>query len=186
MSVARGSLHLTAERRPCRGNDGKKYQYSSGVVESNDDFSFTYGFVEARIFLPANTDPAIGALNSCGPNWAAFWLNGQNWPEDGEIDIMECLNTGSVQWTYHWADGKVGGRPEAWAGTMPGGGGWHVFGLDWRPGSLTFYYDGEKVGSHTTAVTAKPHYLIAGLALSGEQVKVPQTLKVDYVRVWQK
>ena len=67
---------------------------------------------------------------------------------------------------------------------MPGGGGWHTFGVDWRPGSLTFYYDGRKVGTQTRGVTGSPHYLILNNAISGSARKVPSTLKVDYVRVW--
>ena len=67
---------------------------------------------------------------------------------------------------------------------MPGGGGWHTFGVDWQPGRLTFYYDGRRVGTHTRGVTGSPHFLILNHGISGTRVKVPATLKVDYVRVW--
>ena len=32
----------------------------------------------------------------------------------------------------------------------------------------------------------RPHYLILALALSGTEVAVPQTMQVDYVRVWKR
>ena len=63
--------------------------------------------------------------------------------------------------------------------------GWHTFGVNWQPGSLDFYYDGVHVGHHTDGVDGDPHYLIASLAISGSQIATPQTVKVDYIRVWQ-
>ncbi|KAI4141440.1 MAG: hypothetical protein L6R39_005328 [Caloplaca ligustica] len=41
----------------------------------------------------------------CG-TWPAFWMTGPNWPNSGEIDIIEGVNTGSQnQMTMHTSDG---------------------------------------------------------------------------------
>jgi beta-glucanase (GH16 family) len=69
---------------------------------------------------------------------------------------------------------------------MPDTGGWHTFGVDWSPGRLVFYYDGVPVGVQTEGVTDTPHYVVAGLAISGSAVAVPQTMQLDYVRVWKR
>ena len=69
---------------------------------------------------------------------------------------------------------------------MPGSGGWHTFGVDWAPGKATFSYDGKKVGTQRSGVTGKPHYLILNLGVYGSAVKAPQTMQVDYVRVWKR
>ena len=45
-------------------------------------FSFTYGYMEARIWLPGSGEIA---------DWPAFWADGQNWPTDGENDVLEGL-----------------------------------------------------------------------------------------------
>lgn len=96
---------------------------------SDGRYNFTYGFVEARMWLP----PGTGTPE----NWAAFWVNGKVWPEDGEIDIMETL----------------------------GGGG------STRGGAKT---------------ASSPHYFILNHGLNGSYpIKVPSTLKIDYVRHWQ-
>lgn len=182
--VAKGSLRLRAVERDTTDNRGATYRYASGLVQSRHDYQFRYGYAEARIFLKANTDPSLGHVGSCGPNWPAFWLNGENHPEDGEIDVMECLSDDDVSWHYHWAGGSDGGYPDDWDGSMPGGGGWHTFGVNWERGRLTFYYDGRKVGTQTRGVTGSPHYLILNNAISGSAIKVPSTLRVDYVRVW--
>ncbi|WP_210503455.1 glycoside hydrolase family 16 protein [Nocardioides xinjiangensis] len=182
--VAKGSLRLRAVRRDTTDNRGRSYRYASGLVESFHDYQFSYGYAEARIFLKANTDPSLGDVGSCGPNWPAFWLNGKDHPEDGEIDVMECLSEDDVAWHYHWGEGSNGGYPDRWSGRMPGGGGWHTFGVNWERDRLTFYYDGRKVGTQRAGVTGSPHYLILNNGLSGTAIKTPSTLKVDYVRVW--
>ena len=186
VAVVDGSLRLRAVKRPCRTTAGKTYDYASGVVQSSNDFEFSYGFAEARMYLPRNKNPSLGKVGSCGPNWAAFWINGRTWPFDGEIDVMECLGKDNVAWVYHWTEGQVLGSPAAWRGKMPGKTGWHTFGVDWKPGSVTYYFDGVNVGTNRRGITGSPHFLIANLSISGTKIKAPQTLRVDYIRVWQR
>lgn len=186
--VAGGTLRLTAVKRSCRASNGRTYPYASGLVQSSKDFRFSYGYAEARVFLPPST--GTGApRGSCGPNWPAFWLNGDDWRTDGEYDVMECLSGNDVAWHVHWGTGtkrSVGGYPKSWRDDMPGSGGWHTFGVDWAPGRTTYYYDGKAVGTQRAGVTGKPHYLILNLGVSGSAVRVPQTMQVDYVRVWKR
>jgi beta-glucanase (GH16 family) len=183
--VADGMLHLTAVRlsaaRPgCTKKDGSPASYASGMVMSDQKYNFTYGYMEARINLPgANNRPE---------NWAAFWANGQSWPRDGEIDVMETLG-GEPRWHFHYADGgghrSTGSRFDLITPKT----GWHTFGALWEPGRITFYYDGREVGSTTSGVTSSPMYLILNHALSSHisgPIQAPSTLQVDYVRHWQR
>ena len=143
-------------------------------------FQFTYGYAEAQLTLPTN-----GTVIS---HWPAWWLDGQTWPEDGEIDIMEGLS-GHAAWHYHYDSGggldshPIGGNINTSPGT-------HIYGVNWYPGHLDFYYDGTRVASASNSnlsggatISSSPMYLI--LDVDGASGPVPQTVVVHYVRVFQ-
>jgi beta-glucanase (GH16 family) len=155
---------------------------TGALVSSNPDdgapghvgFQFTYGYAEARIYLP----PAPGELAA---NWAAFWTDGQNWPADGEMDIMETLN-GEACYHFHSSAGAPGA---CLTGNYSG---WHTYGAEWSANSVTYYYDGTEVGTITEGITGEPMYLILENSLSGSYggpSVLPATMQVAYVRVWQ-
>lgn len=176
VSVSQGSLALTAveQTETCRG---KAQRYATGAINTEGKESFRFGAFEARIYLPATTDGKHVA------NWPAWWADGEHWPEDGEMDIVEGLNGLAC---YHL-------RYSAYAeqkGCAPGNfSGWHTYGADWEDGSVTYYYDGYKVGVATNAgVTVAPQFLVLnyGLHKGSTYIRVPATMLVDYVRVWQR
>ena len=143
-------------------------------------FQFTYGYAEAKITLPKN-----GTVIA---HWPAWWLDGLNWPKDGEIDIMEGLN-GNAAWHYHYdAGGGLDSHPIGGSVNMSPG--THIYGVNWYPGHLDFYYDGELVASATNAslsggatISSSPMYLI--LDYDAGSGPLPLTMVVDYVRVFQ-
>jgi beta-glucanase (GH16 family) len=172
VTVVSGALELTAVAKPetCRG---VTQPYTSGIVTTDGLFSFTYGYMEARIWLPGSSDIA---------DWPAFWAVGQNPPTDGEIDVVEGIG-GRATSVFHNGAGTQGRLTSA--GNFAGG--WHTFGANWEPGSVIYYYDGTKIGSVTSGVTSAPMYLVIDLALSTRLSWpniAPVTMKVDYVRVW--
>ncbi|MEU8925735.1 family 16 glycosylhydrolase [Kitasatospora sp. NPDC048545] len=170
VSVSGGSLHLAAVQKPATVN-GKTYPYTSGLINTNGKAQFTYGAFESRIYLPPSGSQVA--------NWPAFWADGQNWPTDGELDVMEGLG-GEACYHFHSDAGGPGGCAH---GDFSG---WHTYGAEWAPGSVTYYYDGVKVGQITTGVTSAPMYLILDNAVDSKYPAVaPADMQVDYVRVWQ-
>jgi beta-glucanase (GH16 family) len=168
-SVGGGVLTITAVQRSCDG-----YNFASGLLETNGPFNFTYGYMEARMYLPSDGGGGID-------DWPAFWADGASWPTDGEIDVMEGLD-GSACWHFHYGTSS---SPQQVGTCVPGDySGWHTYGADWEPGSITWYYDGHRVGQTTSGVTSQPMYLIVNLALKA-QAAVPASMHVDYIRVWQ-
>jgi beta-glucanase (GH16 family) len=168
-AVGGGVLTITATQRSCNG-----YNYASGLLESNGRFNFTYGYMEARMYLPSDGAGGIA-------DWPAFWADGASWPADGEIDVMEGLD-GPACWHFHYGTSS---SPQQVGNCATGDfSGWHTYGADWEPGSITWYYDGKRVAQTTSGVTSQPMYLIVNLALKAQPI-APTTMHVDYVRVWQ-
>jgi beta-glucanase (GH16 family) len=112
-----------------------------------------------------------------------------------EVDIFEIVGErpDEVSMHTHWVeDGKERQKGTTWQGPDFAAG-WHTFGLDWQPDSLTWFVDGV-ARWRVTDPAQIPHesmYLIANLAVGGDFTKAPNqdtelpaALKVDYVKVW--
>ena len=174
VSVGGGVVNIAAHARSCKATNNKTYNYSSGIINSYGKYNFTYGVMEARVWIP----PGTGR----GQNWPAFWTNGENWPTTGEIDVVEVLG-GELCYHFHYD----GGAPGGCASTTTTAG-WHTFSANWQPGSIKYYYDGVQVGQVTQGVTSAPMYLIINFGLSNQispPIVTPSNMQVDYVRVWQ-
>jgi beta-glucanase (GH16 family) len=167
-------LNVTATPSTC---GGETRPYTGSLVSTNPDdgagggFQFTYGVVEARVYLPADGNQIA--------NWPAIWTDGQVWPQDGEDDLLEGLGG---QACYHFHD-PLGGPGNCDTSIAPG---WHTFASDWQPGSVTYYYDGVNVGSITTGITSSPMYLILNNTVSpySPNDSEADSMQVQYVRVW--
>jgi beta-glucanase (GH16 family) len=170
-----GALSLTVVRKSenCGTHNA---QYATGLVNTMGKFSFTYGFVEARVWLPA-----VPGNPSEVANWPGVWMDGQNWPEDGEIDVAEGIN-GRICAHFHNAEDPGGILAGCPGGTYTGG--WHTFAADWEPGKITYYYDGVDIGSVTSGITSAPMFIVLDYAVQNN-VYAPATMKVAYVKVWQ-
>ena len=142
--------------------------FLSGRIDSRGKFDFTHGRAEARIRMPLNR----GA-------WPAFWLlgNGQ-WPDTGEIDIMEYV--GEPEWTavaIH-GPGYSGETPLVERRAFPAGqdaSGWHTYGVEWTSDAIAFDVDGDVFYTVTRADVEEygpwrfdtPKHLIVNFALGG-------------------
>lgn len=175
VSEGGGVLTLSAVARQCRAANSVTYQYASGLINTYKSFNFSYGYLEARIYLPSS--------NGAFVNFPAFWADGRGtWPATGELDVMEVLGS-CVGFHFHSSLGGFGGCPAQ--GLTPG---WHTFGANWQPGSVTYYYDGQRVGQVTSGITGYPMYLILNNSVDptwGGPTMTPAAMQIDYVRVWQ-
>jgi beta-glucanase (GH16 family) len=181
-------LTFTQETETC---DGGSHPYTAGILTTNGKFSFTYGYVEFRAWLPAASNGGVA-------NWPDLWTAGQNWPTDGEIDIAEGLG-GTLCAHYHGPTNGGEGFGAGGGTGCPGGtytGAWHTYGADWEPGIITYYYDGKSIGcvaangslcnGPNVTISTAPMYLLMSFGSSySYPITAPATLRVAYVRVWQ-
>jgi hypothetical protein len=132
-------------------------------------------FVEFKATLPATANGQVA-------NWPALWLDGQTWPEDGEIDVME----GGYGYTaYHVHYGTGGGTAQGGTADVNNGAGTHTYGVLWTTSGLTFFYDGAQVGPTINLSLTSPMYLLMENSYSSaDPTLLPATMDVRYVRVW--
>ena len=199
--VRDGSLIIKAIKTE---KDGSDY-YTSGKVTSQNKKDFTYGKVVARAKVPEGQGlwPAIWMM----PKDESFY--GQ-WPKCGEIDIMEvlCSNTKTAYGTIHYGEphAEQQGIYNLESGSFSED--FHEFSVEWEPGEMRFYIDGNlyhTVNDWFTAVKDEeekpypapfnqPFFVQMNLAVGGTWPGNPDEttdfdkaeFEIDYVRVYQK
>ena len=192
--VENGILNITA-----RLEDYKNRKYTSARLITKADWQ--YGRFETRAKLPAGRG-----------TWSAIWMmpggwtfNDGNWPDIGEFDIMEhvghdagMIHASAHSKDYQWQKGtqqtdtlRIDDATETF----------HTYTWEWTPDlvrayvddQLYFEYENEGLGE-TKWPYDKPFYLILNVAVGGawgslqgiDDDVFPQTMEVDYVRVYQK
>ncbi len=194
--VANGELTITAIKEEYSGRS-----YTSARMITRNKKIWKYGRFEIRASLPAGRG-----------TWPAIWMMPQysqygGWPNSGEIDIMEHVgyDMNRIVSTVHTQDYNHQ------LGTQKGNGIriedvtiMHTYTLDWTPEEMTMAVDGEQVFKYKpTNYRGCPDddiwpfdqsfFLIMNIAVGGnwggaqgvDDTIFPQTLKVDYVRVYQ-
>lgn len=176
-------------------NDGGTIK--SARLYARKSTGWRYGYIQARIRLPKGKG-----------TWPAFWMmpvNYNNWPADGEIDIMEEVgyNPNVVVSTIHCNKYNNGGTPtESASRSVPTAqSDFHDYAVEWTADYMTFYVDGEKLLTYNNDGSGKDawpfdaaFYPILNLAWGGawggqqgiDESCLPATMEVDYVRVFQK
>ncbi len=199
----RGSLVIKAVRETLPPEFNCWYgtcQYTSARLFTKKKFTQAYGRFEARIKLPFGQGI-----------WPAFWLLGDNidavgWPACGEIDIMENIGRepAIVHGTLH-GPGYSGDKGIGALFTLPRArrvaDDYHRFAIEWEPNVIRWYVDGKLYETKTPAdlpagtkwVYDHPFFIILNLAIGGAwpgkpdaTTIFPQTMLVDYVRVYRR
>lgn len=163
--------------------------YTSGIITSYDAFKFAHGYAEIRAKIPQGDGL-----------WPAFWLlNAYYIGNLPEIDVMEILGEepGKLYHTFHF-NGPSGMESRQF---ITNGGSasegyaddFHTYGVQWRPGSITWYVDGSAVHTlNDPNVAYQIMYVIANLAVGGDfntqpvdPAALPAEFVIDYIRVYQ-
>jgi hypothetical protein len=184
--LANGVLNLYARQDNTYGTGWTGALVQTSGVDGNSSiptFSFLYGYAQATIKVPAGQGL-----------WPAFWLLPESHNDsNGELDVMEMLdaNTTTVYSTVH-RNGVQEQQTVTSAADLSQG--FHTYGVDWEPGSETFYIDGKMTAvlKNTALISNEPARLILDLAVGGSwggapnsSTPSPADMQVLDMQVWQ-
>lgn len=171
--------------------------YTSARLFTKHKAEFAYGRIESRILVPDGEDGL----------WPAFWSLGTdidvvNWPQTGEIDFMEYVSRlpNEIFGTIH-GPGYAGGQSfgNVYDFGEPVSNSYHTFAIEWQPDLIEWYVDDILYHTATPADVAPnewvfndPVYFLLNVAIGGNfggaispDLQLPQSMAVDYVRVYQ-
>ena len=189
-TVENGYLTIRAKQEYYGG-----FNYTSSRIITKGNIFKTYGRIDIRAKIPYGQGL-----------WPALWMLGENiysvsWPTCGEIDIMEMIggtgyNDRTIHGTIHWEDNghaSYGGHNSLSTGKYADE--FHVFSIIWTQSSIKWLRD--DIQYHTVDInnlTAfhNDFFFIFNVAVGGNwpgspdaSTVFPQTMIVDYVRVFQ-
>lgn len=201
--VEGGFAKLRYEKKTGHHNDdpkAKKFDYTTGFLDTYDKWTQRYGYLETRTKLPRS--PGL---------WPAFWLMpdrgaaaGEKWKRQStgegamEFDIVEHLTRwGPYRYNIamHW-DGYGKGHKAIGTSNVyiqPDKDGFVTTGLLWLPGSAVYYFNGVEVARwETDRMSNIQSHLMYTLPQGGwdnnevDDKQLPADFVIDYVRVWQR
>lgn len=174
-------------------------QFTSARLITQGKVELKRGRIEVRAKLPAGRG-----------TWPAIWmLNARldmQWPNDGEIDIMEHVgfDPGVIHGTVHTeAYNHVKKTEKGGTLTVPDAStAFHTYSIDWTADRIDFFVDQQKYytfdkkvngSDHAQWPFTEPFYLILNLAIGGnwggqkgvDESIFPQRMEIDWVRVYQ-
>jgi hypothetical protein len=192
--------NLPTDAGICLGDFGCRFV--SGRFDTHNKVSFQYGYIEARIKMPAGSG-----------NHPAFWMLGDNinqvgWPTTGEMDITEIHsnipNETTAAINYSTTGIPNDSRSHNYVVRELNLGsdvsqGYHLYALAWLPDSISYYADGKLVFKVTRAEFEskygywsfdKSFFVILNNAVSenfsGSSANLQSsTMSIDWVRSYQ-
>ena len=173
-------------------------QFTSARFDTQGKVAFKYGYIEARIRMPAG-----------GRNWPAFWAIGENittvsWPQSGEIDIAEqggdhpSRNSGALHYSTNGVANDCCGNHTYDYGDYIGqdySAEFHTYAMAWTPNRIDLLVDGRVFKTFTSSSIRSqywsfnnPFFLILNNAtgdFGGAWTGWTQSqMTIDYVRSW--
>ena len=174
-----------------------KNAYSSARLVTKGKGDWTSGRIEVRAKLPKG----LGT-------WPAIWMLGSKtplqWPDDGEIDIMEHVgyDQGNIHASAHTKKYNhiIGTQKTATIMVNDCSESFHVYQVDWDAETMrigvdnNYYFEFKNEHSDRTAWPFnEPEYLLLNIAVGGnwggqkgvDSTIYPLRMEIDYVRVYQ-
>ncbi len=178
-----GVLTITASPA-APGSNPYGLPYDSGIITTFKSFAMTYGMFEVRAELPAGQGL-----------WPAFWLLPASDQYTSELDVFEQLGN-DPNTIYATTHGSTAGNWNTDFQTLNVANtstGFHTYGVDWEPKTVTFLVDDKVVATAPTPASMnQPMYMLLNLAVGGagswpgaaSASAIPATMKIAWVKAY--
>lgn len=204
VKVEKGKCVLTL----LRDTSVSGYQYTGTSITTAHKFSFQYGRLEFRAKLPYGQGvwPALWTMGD-------YYLTTNDelgWPRCGEIDVMELVGAGGadgkdvyrenkkVTGNLHWGvnrENHQGSYSYHFLADGAAANNYHLYAVEWDEDAIVWYVD--NIETHRVTLDDptmldsfhQKHWIIMNVALyetANASTPLPQSMYVDYVRVYQK
>jgi len=172
----------------------------NGMIGTQRKFEATYGIMAARVKFPHQQG-----------QHGSFWMQPGKRDKDAtdaagagaEVDVVEWFGANrkdsstasNVYWGPAVKKNRVGHMVDLQHILKPGeltSDRFHVFSVEWSPESYVFRVDGHETMRATDGISHQPEYLILSLFTADweaaylDRSKLPNSMDVDWVRVWQR
>lgn len=191
--IVNGNLIIEARKESFSGKN-----YTSARLLTKNKAQWTYGKFEIRAKIPRGRG-----------TWPAIWMLSSNtpllWPDDGELDIMEEVGfTPNLIYgtahnkLYNGANGKQKGGSKLIPDAQDS---FHVYKMEWTSSQVLWTIDNDTYFAYANPGNGtdswpyvKDFFMILNVAIGGnwggaqgiDDSIFPQSMLVDYVRVYQK
>ena len=208
VKVENGNCVLTVRRDNCP--DG--YAFTAPCINTSYKFSFQYGRLEFRAKPPYGEGvwPALWTLS----DYYSEMGDELGWPRGGEIDVMELVGMGAadekdvhrdnkkIHATLHWGadrDHHTESHSVYYLTEGAAADDYHIYAVEWDEEKIVWFVD--DIAYKTVALDDptmlgafhQKHWIIMGIGMAdykpyhpGEITPLPQSMYVDYVRVYKK
>jgi len=190
-----GKLMIVARQEKMGGKS-----FTSGKLVTKNKADWKYGRIEVRAMLPYGKG-----------TWSAIWMlptvneREREWPQDGEIDIMEHVgyDPGTVLGTLHSNkyNGSIGTQKPDSIFLKSANKEFHTYSIEWTDESIIWFADDvefHRLNKENDDLDGWPFnqfncHLILNLAVGGnwgrkygiDEEIWPQTFTIDYVRYYE-
>jgi beta-glucanase (GH16 family) len=191
--VENGKLIIEARKENW---DNKNYTSVRLITKGKGEWQ--YGKIEVKAKIPRGRG-----------TWPAIWMLGSttplNWPDDGEIDIMEHVgfHQGFIHGSIHCKKyyHSIGTQKTDTTYLKDCSDKFHIYGVEWNKDSIKISVDRNDYFSFANEHTGydvwpfdNKMFLILNIAVGGnwggqkgiDDKIFPAKMEIDYVRVWQK
>ena len=191
-SLEGGVLKITAKRESQGGRS-----YTSSRMNTKNKGDWTFGRFEASIKLPIGQGI-----------WPAFWMLPTDevyggWPQSGEIDIMELIGQdpniahGTIHFGSPWPNNRSSTNTYELFNEVFNDD-FHQFAIEWEANEIRWYVDDYLYSTKRRSDTSpfrwpfdRDFHFLLNVAVGGNwpgppdgSTQFPQTMEVDYVRVY--